>query len=167
MKGKKGIIRKNQQKQERNSDDAKLDQIGTALVDYGINYSRNVFLVFDQQSEGKLVHQGLFVPNKYQNNNKFQINNCDIVATIAGEKLYIELDGEAIHGSCDMPETIEKKTRERNRRYNMAGLNWFTINESLVKLVGLKNNIGQLSVLIALSYIQKIVAIGDNKIKET
>ena len=45
MKGKKGIIKHQQNKSSRNSDDEKLDQIGMALVDIGINYQRNVFLV--------------------------------------------------------------------------------------------------------------------------
>ena len=37
MKGNKGIIKHQQNNSSRNSDDDKLDQIGTALVNIGIN----------------------------------------------------------------------------------------------------------------------------------
>ena len=92
---------------------------------------------------------------------RYQINNCDIVVGVASQKIYIELDGEAIHGVCDSAESIKKKTRERNRRYTRAGLLWFAINESLAKFTGFKNCYGDLSAFIVLSFIQKIVAIGD------
>ena len=105
MKGKKGIIRHQQNKSSRNSDDEKLDQIGMALADIGINFQRNVFLVFEK-STGKLVNEGIFVDRSYHNNQDNQINNCDIVANVQGNKIYIELDGEAIHGLCDCAETI-------------------------------------------------------------
>ena len=160
MKGKKGIIRHQQNKSSRNSDDDKLDQIGMALVDVGINYARNVFLVFEK-STGKLVSEGIFVKKEYQNNIDYQINNCDIVANVAGKKFYIELDGEAIHGTCDSAETITKKTRERNRRYTQAGLMWFAINESIVKFTGFKKCYGDLSAFLCLSFIQKFVSISD------
>ena len=65
MKGKKGIIKHQQNKSSRNSDDEKLDQIGMALVDIGINYQRNVFLVFEK-STGKLVSEGVFVNKKFR-----------------------------------------------------------------------------------------------------
>ena len=162
MKGKKGIIRHQQNKSSRNSDDEKLDQIGMALAEIGINFARNVFLVFEK-STGKLVSEGIYVNRSYENNHDYQINNCDIVANVAGKKLYIELDGEGIHGSCDCAESISKKTRERNRRYTRAGLMWFAINESIAKFAGFKNNFGDLSAFIALSHIQKFVGIVDLK----
>ena len=109
MKGNKGIIKHQQNKSSRNSDDGKLDQIGTALVNIGINYARNVFLVFEKSS-GKLVSEGIFVKGEYENKEEYQINNCDIVANVLGKKLYIELDGKAIHGTCDSAETISEKT---------------------------------------------------------
>ena len=74
MKGKKGIIKRQQNKSSRNSDDEKLDQIGMALAEIGINFGRNVFLVFEK-STGKLVSEGIFVNKSYQNNNDYQINN--------------------------------------------------------------------------------------------
>ena len=161
MKGKKGIIRHQQKKSELNSDDDKLDIIGTALAKNGINYARNVFLVFDKNT-GKLITQGLFVDQKYHNSKNFQINNCDIVASVAGRKLYLELDGEGIHGMCDCAESITKKTRERNRRYTRAGLMWFALNESLANFVGIKRAYyGDLEVFLCLSFIQKFVAISD------
>ena len=89
MKGKKGIIRHQQNKSSRNSDDEKLDQIGMALAEIGINFGRNIFLVFEK-STGKLVSEGIFVNKKYQNSNDYQINNCDIVANVTDKKLYIE-----------------------------------------------------------------------------
>jgi hypothetical protein len=161
MKGKKGIIRYQQNKSARNSDDDKLDQIGMALVEIGINFARNVFLVFDSAT-GKLVSEGIFVSKKYLNNRDYQINNCDIVANIAGKKIYIELDGEGIHGVCDSSETITKKTRERNRRYTNAGLIWFALNETLAKFAGFKKEVyGDLTAFICLSFIQKLVSISD------
>jgi hypothetical protein len=161
MKGKKGIIRHQQNKSGRNSDDEKLDQIGMALAEIGINFGRNVFLVFEK-STGKLISEGMFVSKKYQNNNDYQINNCDIVASVAGKKLYLELDGEGIHGICDSVETTTPKTRERNRRYTKAGLTWFALNESLAKFTGFKKDVyGDLSAFICLSFIQKIVAVSD------
>jgi hypothetical protein len=140
MKGKKGIIKHQQDKANRNSDDEKLDQIGMVLANIRINFARNVFIVFEK-STGKLVSEGIFVDKKYQNNHDRQINNCDIVANVQGKKLYIELDGEGIHGSCDCPETISVKTRERNRRYTRAGLMWFALNESLAKFAGFKKEV--------------------------
>ena len=160
MKGKKGIIRYQQNKSSRNSDDGKLDQIGTALVNIGINYARNVFLVFEKSS-GRLVSEGIFVKREYENKKEYQINNCDIVANILGKKLYIELDGKAIHGTCDSPETISEKTRERNRRYTRAGLMWFAINEDLADFTGFKKCYGDLSAFLCLSFVQKFVAISD------
>jgi len=161
MKGKKGIIRHQQKKSERNTDDDKLDIIGTALAQKGINYARNVFLVFDKNT-GKLIKQGLFVDQNYHNSKNYQINNCDIVASVAGKKLYIELDGEGIHGMCDCAESITAKTRERNRRYTRAGLIWFAINETLANFVGIKKaDYGDLTVFLCLSFIQKFVAISD------
>ena len=161
MKGKKGIIKRQQDKSSRNSDDEKLDQIGMALAEIGINFGRNVFLVFEK-STGKLVSEGIYVSKSYRNNQDYQINNCDIVANVAGKKLYIELDGEGIHGSCDCPETISVKTRERNRRYTRAGLMWFALNESLAKFAGFKKDMyGDLSAFICLSFIQKLIAISD------
>ena len=44
MKGKKGIIRANQKKQERNSDADKLDQICIALASIGRNFQREVII---------------------------------------------------------------------------------------------------------------------------
>ena len=70
MKGKKGIIRHQQNKSARNSDDDKLDQIGMALAEIGINFARNVFLVFNSTT-GKLVSEGIFVSKKYQNNRDY------------------------------------------------------------------------------------------------
>ena len=161
MKGKKGIIRHQQNKSSRNSDDDKLDFIGLALAEIVINFARNVFLVFDSIT-GKLVSEGIFVSKKYQNNRDYLINNCDIVANIAGKKLYIELDGEGIHGSCDCAESISVKTRERNRRYTRAGLMWFALNESLAKFAGFKKDVyGDLSAFICLSFVQKLVSISD------
>ena len=84
MKGKKGIIRNKQNKAIRNSDDDKLDQIGMALAEIGINFGRNIFLVFEK-STGKLVSEGVFVCKSYQSNRDYQINNCDIVASDAGK----------------------------------------------------------------------------------
>ena len=161
MKGKKGIIRANQKKQERNSDDDKLDQICMALADCRYSFQRNVFLVFERR-HGKLIDQGTKLKEKYRDQKKYQINNCDIVVWVEKEFFYIELDGEAIHGSCDCESTIEPKTRERNRRYEKAGLSWFAISESLLKFTGLKNNIGNISTFLTLSYIQKIIAKNDN-----
>jgi hypothetical protein len=161
MKGKKGIIKHQQNKSSRNSDDEKLDQIGMALVDIGINYQRNVFLVFEK-STGKLVSEGVFVNKKFQNKNEYEINNCDIVASVAGKKLYLELDGEGIHGICDSAESITPKTRERNRRYSRAGLMWFALNESLAKFAGFKKEMyGDLAAFICLSFIQKFVSVSD------
>ena len=161
MKGKKGIIRSKQNKSERNSDDEKLDQIGMALADIGINFQRNVFLVFEK-STGKLVNEGIFVDRSYHNNQDYQINNCDIVASVAGKKLYLELDGEGIHGICDSAESTTPKTRERNRRYTKAGLTWFALNESLAKFAGFKKEVyGDLSAFICLSFVQKLVAVSD------
>ena len=77
MKGKKGIIRHPQNKSGRNSDDEKLDQIGMALAEIGINFGRNIFLVFEK-STGKLISEGIFISKKYQNSNDYHINNCDI-----------------------------------------------------------------------------------------
>ena len=57
MKGKKGIIRHQQNKSSRNSDDEKLDQIGMALADIGINFGRNIFLVFEHLSIQELLQQ--------------------------------------------------------------------------------------------------------------
>ena len=162
MKGKKGIIRNKQNKAIRNSDDDKLDQIGMALAEIGINFARNVFLVFNSTT-GKLVSEGIFVSKKYQNNRDYQINNCDIVANVQGNKIYIELDGEAIHGLCDSAETITAKTRERNKRYTRAGLMWFAINESVANFTGFKKCYGDLSAFICLSMIQKFVSISDLK----
>ena len=160
MKGKKGIIRSKQNKSERNSDDEKLDQIGMALADIGINFQRNVFLVFEK-STGKLVNEGIFVDRSYHNNQDYQINNCDIVANVQGNKIYIELDGEAIHGLCDCAETITPKTRERNKRYTRAGLMWFAINESVANFAGFKKCYGDISAFICLSLVQKFVSISD------
>jgi len=161
MKGKKGIIRHQQNKSSRNSDDDKLDLIGLALAEIGINFARNVFLVFDSIT-GKLVSEGIFVSKKYQNNRDYQINNCDIVANVAGKKLYIELDGEGIHGICDSIETIMPKTRERNRRYTRAGLSWFPINEKMANFAGFKKETyGDLTAFVCLSFIQKLVSISD------
>ena len=161
MKGKKGIIRNKQNKAIRNSDDDKLDQIGMALAEIGINFGRNIFLVFEK-STGKLVSEGVFVSKSYQSNRDYQINNCDIVASVAGKKLYLELDGEGIHGVCDSAESITTKTRERNRRYTRAGLMWFALNESLAKFTGFKKEVyGDLSAFICLSFIQKLVSISD------
>ena len=162
MKGKKGIIRHQQNKSSRNSDDEKLDQIGMALADIGINFGRNIFLVFEKKT-GKLVSEGIFVSNSYHNNQDYQINNCDIVANVQGNKIYIELDGEGIHGLCDSAETITPKTRERNRRYTRAGLMWFAINESVANFTGFKKCYGDLSAFICLSMIQKFVSISDLK----
>ena len=161
MKGKKGIIRNKQNKAIRNSDDDKLDQIGMALAEIGINFGRNIFLVFEK-STGKLVSEGVFVSKSYQSNRDYQINNCDIVASVAGKKLYLELDGEGIHGVCDSAESITTKTRERNRRYTRAGLMWFALNESLAKFAGFKKEVyGDLSAFICLSFVQKMVSISD------
>jgi len=161
MKGKKGIIRNKQNKAIRNSDDDKLDQIGMALAEIGINFGRNIFLVFEK-STGKLVSEGVFVSKSYQSNRDYQINNCDIVASVAGKKLYLELDGEGIHGVCDSAESITTKTRERNRRYTRAGLMWFALNESLAKFTGFKKEVyGDLSAFICLSFVQKMVSISD------
>ena len=161
MKGKKGIIRNKQNKAIRNSDDDKLDQIGMALAEIGINFGRNIFLVFEK-STGKLVSEGVFVSKSYQSNRDYQINNCDIVASVAGKKLYLELDGEGIHGVCDSAESITSKTRERNRRYTKAGLTWFALNESLAKFTGFKKEVyGDLSAFICLSFVQKMVSISD------
>ena len=161
MKGKKGIIRNKQNKAIRNSDDDKLDQIGMALAEIGINFVRNIFLVFEK-STGKLVSEGVFVSKSYQSNRDYQINNCDIVASVAGKKLYLELDGEGIHGVCDSAESITTKTRERNRRYTRAGLMWFALNESLAKFTGFKKEVyGDLSAFICLSFVQKMVSISD------
>ena len=161
MKGKKGIIRHQQDKANRNSDDEKLDQIGMVLANIRINFARNVFIVFEK-STGKLVSEGVYVNKKYQNNHDYQINNCDIVANVAGQKIYIELDGEGIHGSCDCAGTISAKTRERNRRYTRAGLMWFALNESLAKFSGFKKDcFGDLAAFICLSFIQKFVAKSD------
>ena len=155
--GKKGIIRHQQNKSSRNSDDEKLDQIGMALADIGINFARNVFLVFEK-STGKLVSEGIFVSNSYHNNQAYQINNCDIVANVHGNKIYIELDG-----LCDSAETITAKTSERNKRYTRAGLMWFAINESIANFAGFKKCYGDLSAFICLSMIQKFVSISDLK----
>ena len=88
----------------------------------------------------------------------------DIVANVSGKKLYIELDGEGIHGICDSTESITSKTRERNRRYTRAGLMWFALNESLAKFAGFKKDVyGDLSAFICLSFIQKLVAESDLK----
>ena len=57
MRGKKGIIRNNQRKSERNSDDDKLDEISAELANFGYSFARNVFLVFDAET-GKLLEQG-------------------------------------------------------------------------------------------------------------
>ena len=161
MKGKKGIIRNKQNKAISNSDDDKLDQIGMALAEIGINFGRNIFLVFEK-STGKLVSEGVFVSKSYQSNRDYQINNCDIVASVAGKKLYLELDGEGIHGVCDSAESITTKTRERNRRYTRAGLMWFALNESLAKFTGFKKEVyGDLSAFICLSFVQKMVSISD------
>jgi len=160
MKGKKGIIRYQQNKSSRNSDDNKLDQIGTVLVNMGINYARNVFLVFEK-STGKLISEGIFIKKEYHNKEVYEINNCDIVANVSGKKFYIELDGEAIHGYCDSAETITKKTRERNRRYTKAGLMWFAINEAIAKHTGFNKCYGDLSAFLCLSFIQKFVSISD------
>ena len=161
MKGKKGIIRNKQNKAIRNSDDDKLDQIGMALAEIGINFGRNIFLVFEK-STGKLVSEGVFVSKSYQSNRDYQIKNCDIVASVAGKKLYLELDGEGIHGACDSAESITTKTRERNRRYTRAGLMWFALNESLAKFTGFKKEVyGDLSAFICLSFVQKMVSISD------
>ena len=161
MKGKKGIIRNKQNKAIRNSDDDKLDQIGMALAEIGINFGRNIFLVFEK-STGKLVSEGVFVSKSYQSNRDYQINNCDIVASVAGKKLYLELDGEGIHGVCDSAESITTKPRERNRRYTRAGLMWFALNESLAKFTGFKKEVyGDLSAFICLSFVQKMVSISD------
>ena len=161
MKGKKGIIRHQQKKSERNTDDDKLEIIGTALAQKGINYARNVFLDYDKNT-GKLIKQGLFVDQNYHNSKNYQINNCDIVASVAGKNLYIELDGEGLHGMCDCAESITAKTRERNRRYTRAGLIWCAINETLANFVGIKKaDYGDLTVFLCLSFIQKFVAISD------
>ena len=163
LQGKKGIIRHQQNKSSRNSDDDKLDLIGMALAEIGINFARNVFLVFEKET-GKLVSEGIFVSKSYQNNHDYQINNCDIVASVAGKKLYIELDGEGIHGSCDCAESITAKTRERNRRYTRAGLMWFALNESIAKFAGFKKDVyGDLTAFLCLSFIQKFVAVSDLK----
>tara|TARA_R110002020_G_scaffold433115_6_gene643227 strand:- start:2668 stop:3162 length:495 start_codon:yes stop_codon:yes gene_type:complete len=160
MKGKKGIIRSKQRKSERNSDDDKLDEISAELANFGYSFARNVFLVFDAET-GRLLEQGHVLDKQYQNKNKYQINNCDIVVKVLNQNFYIELDGEAIHGICDCAGSISEKTRERNRRYTKAGLIWFTINEALAKSCGLKSSIGSLAAFLTLSHIQKIIAIGD------
>ena len=162
MKGKKSIIRSKQRKSERNSDDEKLDQICMALAELHFPFKRNVFLVFCNRC-GRVREQDMAVRKIYLDKKHYQINNCDIVVQVAGQDVYIELDGEAIHGICDSESSIEAKTRERNRRYTRAGLLWFTINETLAKFTGFKNCFGDLSAFIVLSFIQKIVAIGDIK----
>ena len=160
MKGKKGIIRSKQRKSERNSDDDKLDQICMALANCNFSFRRNVFLVTCVKC-GRVIEEDMAVRKLFLDKSDYQINTCDIVVEVAGQKIYIELDGEAIHGICDSAESIEKRTRERNRRYTRAGLIWFPINESLAKFSGFKNCFGDLSAFIVLSFIQKIVAIGD------
>lgn len=160
MKGKKGIIRSKQRKSERNSDDEKLDQICMALADMYFPFKRNVFLIICDRC-GRVIEEDMAVRKLYLDKTRYQINNCDIVVDVQGQKIYIELDGESIHGICDSPESITKKTRERNKRYTRAGLLWFPINESLAKFVGFKNCYGDLAAFIVLSFIQKIVAIGD------
>ena len=157
MKGKKGIIRANQKKQERNSDDDKLDQICMALANCGYSFQRNVFLIF-KKDEGNLIIQDLKLNEKYRDVKKYQINNCDIVVRVNNEFFFIELDGEAIHGLCDCDSSIKPKTRERNLRYEKAKLNWFAINESLMNFAGFKNCFGDMAVFLTLSYIQKIIA---------
>ena len=169
MKQNKGIIRNNQKKSDRNSDADKLDQICMALADIGYSFSREVYLVFDTEQGGKLIQQSTSRPKKYEKDEKskkrYKINNCDIVVKIEDEFLFIELDGEAIHGTCDCESAIGTKnavgynqTITRNNRYTQAGLNWFPINESLAKFVGLKKNYGEIVAFIALSYVQKVVA---------
>ncbi len=160
MKGKKGIIRSKQRKSERNSDDEKLDQICMALAEMYFPFKRNVFLIICDRC-GRVIEEDMAVRKLYLDKARYQINNCDIVVDVQGQKIYIELDGAAIHGICDSPESITKKTRERNKRYTRAGLLWFAINESLAKFTGFKNCYGDLSAFIVLSFIQKIVAIGD------
>ena len=160
MRGKKGIIRSKQRKSERNSDDDKLDQICMALADLHLPFRRNVFLIICDKC-GRVIEEDMAVRKIHLDKTRYQINNCDIVVGVASQKIYIELDGEAIHGVCDSAESIKKKTRERNRRYTRAGLLWFAINESLAKFTGFKNCYGDLSAFIVLSFIQKIVAIGD------
>tara|TARA_R110002020_G_scaffold113233_3_gene260193 strand:- start:3448 stop:3975 length:528 start_codon:yes stop_codon:yes gene_type:complete len=169
MKGTKGIIRANQRKQERNSDAEKLDQICMALADIGKNFQREVHLIFERKT-GKLVFEGHNVPSKYKDQMTYQKKNCDIVVTIipqedakdTAKKLYIELDGESIHGACDGEVTINKQhTRDRNLIYERAGLEWFAVNESLAKFTGFKNCWGDLSAFVVMSWIQKFVAIGD------
>ena len=108
-----------------------------------------------------MVSEGIFVKGEYENKEEYQINNCDIVANVLGKKLYIELDGKAIHGTCDSAETISEKTRERNRRYTRAGLMWFAINEDLADFTGFKKCYGDLSAFLCLSFVQKFVAISD------
>ena len=174
MKGKKGIIRANQKKQERNSDADKLDQICIALASIGRNFQREVTLVFNRADPdykiGELVFEGLNVPSKYNDQKLYQKKNCDIVVTVipkeddtdTAKKLYIELDGEAIHGVCEGELSIDqKKTRDRNLIYERAGLQWFAINEALAKFTGFKNCWGDLSAFIVMSWIQKFVSIGD------